>query len=123
MSRRLATEQGQRKSNGTRTVSALLGRIQSRESMESENGEIQRGGKLAGPSIGHRVAAEEAGRYSPVWPAMTARQAAGPNLASGADAVGAPVRGSRTEPRQRRSVPVAVVTMLAVAVATIAATA
>ncbi len=47
---------------------------------------------------------------------MTARQAAGPNLASGADAVGAPVRGSRTVPRQRRSVPVAVVAMLAVTV-------
>ena len=43
-------------------VSALLGRIQSRESMESESGEIQRGGKLAGPSIGHLAAAEEAGR-------------------------------------------------------------
>ena len=53
---------GQRKSNGTRMVSALLGRIQSRESMESESGEIQRGGKLAGPSIGHLAAAEEAGR-------------------------------------------------------------
>ena len=30
--------------------------------MESESGEIQRGGKLAGPSIGHLAAAEEAGR-------------------------------------------------------------
>ena len=71
---------------------------------------------------------------------MAARQAAGPNLTpetdagptadqkglpkasppAEPDAVYAPVRGSRTVPRGRRSVPVAVVTMLAVAITTIA---
>ena len=80
-SRRQAAERGQRKSNGTRMVSALLGRIQSRESMESESGEIQRGGNLPARRSGIWPRLRKPEGYSPIWPAMTARQAAGPNLA------------------------------------------
>ena len=72
--------------------------------MESESGEIQRGGKLAGPSIGHLAAAEEAGRVFADLAGDDGPAGRRAESRVGADAVGAPVRGSRTEPRQRQSV-------------------
>ena len=51
--------------------------------------EIQRAGNLPARRSGIWPRLRKPEGYSPIWPAMTARQAAGPNLAWGADAVGA----------------------------------